>query len=60
MVVGFDSLVKGDSNGKVYRLSSDTPSDEEINNLTDKNINCGLISNLSRLPNPDFGLECLV
>ena len=52
MVVGFDSLVKGDSNGKVYRLSSDTPSD--------KNINCGLISNLSRLPNPDFGLECLV
>lgn len=51
MVVGFDSLVKGDSNGKVYRLSSDTPSDEEINKE--------LVS-LVHLPNPDFGLECLV
>ena len=52
MVVGFDSLVKGDSNGKVYRLSSDTPSDEEINKE--------LVSSLVHLPNPDFGLVCLV
>ena len=52
MVVGFDSLVKGDSNVKVYRLSSDTPSDEEINKE--------LVSSLVHLPNPDFGLECLV